>query len=459
MDFALPQDFVHKMTDILGQEVHLFLDSYQENGYFGLRVNTQKIEIERFLSLSNFALSPIPWAPEGFYFDPETKPGRHPYHDAGMYYIQEPSAMAPALLLSPKPGDRVLDLCAAPGGKGAQLASALKGEGLIVANEIHPSRVRILGENFERMGITNAVITQETPDALATRFPSFFDRILVDAPCSGEGMFRRHTEARREWLPETPLLCSVRQQDILNAAAKMLKSEGFLVYSTCTFSPEENEGVLATFLKMHPDFKVQGEPAFYSFSRGNPSCGEDLPEISGAYRIWPHKEQGEGHFMALLRKIDGTEEPTLEEHRFFLDSEPATSRPLLVDFMKGILNQRLPSRILNRKGHLFIPARVNLPIKGLKVLRPGLYLGQELKDRFAPSHALALASKPEQVIKTIDLPVDSIEIKKYLRGETLSIHTQKGWILVVVDGCSLGWGKGADGVLKNHYPKSLRCPS
>lgn len=349
--------------------------------------------------------------------------------------------MAPVGLLDVKPGHRVLDLCAAPGGKTTQIAEKLRGEGLLVCNEIHPKRARILSSNIERLGVTNALVLNEHPAKLAEKFPRYFDRILVDAPCSGEGMFRKEDAAVNDWSPEIVSMCAARQTEILNSASQMLAPGGVLVYSTCTFAPEENEGVISHFLLSHKDFSVKAVDAPW-FSPAHPEWVRDpAPGIEHCFRLLPHKLRGEGHFAAVLQRDDTAE-------RTYLPQEKTQSIPTAVrDFLP------LEGSVLTFGETLFL-APEELPIlKGLKVLRVGLELGEVRKGRFAPAHALALATKAFP--QCHDLPADSPEIAAYLRGET--IHgPEKGWTLLCADGYSLGWVKGADGILKNHYPKGLR---
>lgn len=450
----LPKAFVDKIHHLLGEEAKSFFDTYQEPPFYGLRVNTLKLRVEDFIRLSPFHLEKIPWIQEGFYTLSEEQPGKHPYHAAGLYYIQEPSAMAPAVLLDVKPGEKVLDLCAAPGGKASQLAAALKGEGLLVANEIHPSRVKILGENLERLGVTNAVITNESPDRLIETFESFFDKILVDAPCSGEGMFRKNPEACYEWHESSPQECSIRQLDILNAAAKMLKPGGYLVYSTCTFSPEENEGTLDRFLRKNQEFHVVEGNAGEFFDRAVPEWVGGLQEIRNAYRLWPHKIKGEGHFMALLRKGQETEnqasavksktDSASKEIRFF--------REFAEEYLHGLDYCNL----MLKNTHLYhIPP--HLPDLGrIRVLRPGIYLGEITRNRFVPGHSLAMVLHPKDVKQCWNFSSRDERVIAYLKGMELKDAEGKGWGIVAVDGYSLGWGKASNGVLKNHYPKGLR---
>ena len=306
--WKLPDAFVMRMRQLLGSECDAFFASYEKERALGLRVNTMKVSAEVFAreNQETFSLRPVSWCREGFYYEQESRPGRHPYHEAGVYYIQEPSAMAVVSLLDPKPGERVLDLCAAPGGKTTHIASRLNGKGLLVSNEIHPARAKILSQNVERMGIGNAIVTNEDSGSLAEFFPEFFDCMVVDAPCSGEGMFRKDEQARNEWSEANVRLCAERQQEILDNAAKMLKPGGRMVYSTCTFAPEEDEDGIAAFLERHPEFSVvclEKDEVPEGLSSGHPewSRGHN-PELQNTFRIWPHKSEGEGHYLALLRK-------------------------------------------------------------------------------------------------------------------------------------------------------------
>ena len=371
----LPEAFVEKMKKLLGSDAESFFKSYDAERKFGLRVNPLKQKSgempEEGEPLGDYlkGLARVPWAEEGFYYEADMRPGRHPFHEAGAYYIQEPSAMSVAEALSPKPGEQILDLCAAPGGKSTHLAGKMGGHGLLVCNEIHPARAKILSQNIERLGVENAVVTNMDPFRLAPEFPEFFDGIVVDAPCSGEGMFRKDENARNEWSPDHVKQCAGLQDGILDCAAAMLKGGGRIVYSTCTFSPEENEQSIARFLERHPEFSV---------------VQLDLvPEVM----------------------------------------------PCLM---------------------------------GLKVLRPGLHLGSAKKDRFEPSHALALALKKSDVRQSVEVGSEDLALR-YLRGETLRAEDleelnipAKGWVLVTTGGMSLGFAKAAGGMLKNHYPKGLR---
>lgn len=467
----LPEAFEEKMRGLLGEEYGAFADSYGMERVQGLRFNTLKGDLQQMEAhcRQRFSLRPVPWCREGFYYDGAARPGRHPYHEAGVYYIQEPSAMAVVSLLDPQPGERILDLCAAPGGKTTHIAERLCGEGLLISNEIHPARAKILSQNVERMGIQNAVVTNEDSGRLLPYFQGFFDGIVVDAPCSGEGMFRKDEQARQEWSGQNVEICRARQQEILDNATEMLKPGGRLVYSTCTFSPEEDEDGIAWFLERHPEFsivKTKENWLLCGLSSGHPEWStRSCPELSDTYRIWPHKAEGEGHYLALLEKRaeegagkrlksrkgtasgfwnDKEGKKVVQEFIAEMSADPAAAESLLENLILfGEQVYRLPDGMPD--------------FSGLRVLRPGLHLGTLKKKRLEPSHALALALRPEQVKRSVDLSGDGAEILAYLSGNTISDDSAgNGWTLVCVDGYSTGWAKAVSGVLKNHYPKGLR---
>ena len=429
----LPELFLKRIKEQLGEEYEDFLKSLERPRAVALRFNPLK---ENEIPNLPFVGKPVPWEPMGYYYDPEARPGLHVYHEAGVYYLQEASAMAPVALLDPKPGERICDLCAAPGGKTTQIAGRMLGKGLLLCNEINPKRARILSQNIERMGVGNALVLNEHPAALSERFPGFFDRVLVDAPCSGEGMFRKEEAAVTDWSPETVEMCAVRQKEILNSAARMVKPGGRLVYSTCTFAPSEDEGAVAEFLENHRDFTPEDAAAPWF-----------VPGENGSHRMWPHKLLGEGHFAAVLRKTEGEEEETPAFQK--ADRLP----PQWQQFAKEqeiTLPQGKP--MLFGQTLYWIPE--DMPdLSRLKVMRPGLELGTLKKDRFEPAHALALWLKDCK--NTISFPADSREIRDYLHGEVVP-GSPKGWCLVQADGYSIGWGKGDGERIKNHYPKGLR---
>lgn len=453
----LPQDFTKRMQQLLGEEYEAFIKSYDEEALGALRVNTLKIGQDDFERLMPFTLMPVPWCETGFYYEKDQRPGKHPYHEMGLYYMQEPSAMSVAELADVKPGERVLDLCAAPGGKSTQLAAKMQGEGLLVSNEIHPARCKILSQNIERMGICNAVVTNETPQGLSAHFINFFDCIVVDAPCSGEGMFRKDEEAIRQWKTDNVLMCAERQDEILDEAVKMLRSGGRIVYSTCTFAPLEDEECISRFLVRHPDFRVEKGNAYEGFASGNPAWAAGDERVKDTHRLWPHKIKGEGHFAALL--VHTGEALHMEEYKgskkkskAVLDKE---KEALYKEFIKETLEEEPAGEKILFGDALYL-MKEELNLKGLKVLRPGLHLGTFEKKRFEPSHSLALALSPGDVKRNIMLSVESGEPEHYLRGESIVTDGERGWTLVCVNGYSIGWGKVSNGMLKNHYPKGLR---
>ncbi|EXG85739.1 tRNA/rRNA cytosine-C5-methylase [Clostridium sp. ASBs410] len=461
----LPDEFREKMKRLLGAEYDSFIESYDKERVQGLRVNPLKISREKFDEISPFHLEKIPWAAEGYYYQPAERPGKHPYHEAGLYYIQEPSAMAVVELLDPKPGEKILDLCAAPGGKTTHIAGRMQGIGFLLSNEIHPARARILSQNVERLGIRNAVVSSEDSGNLSLRFPGFFDRIVVDAPCSGEGMFRKDEAARLEWTPGHVIACADRQEEILSNAAVMLKPGGTIVYSTCTFSPEENEQVIERFLFTHPDFSIADRGTRPGLYPGRPSWSKSgMAELEKTFRIWPDKSEGEGHYLAVLKRSeDGISEKKQTKPEFCSDKSVIKEVEM---FLKDLLVN--PAPLLLRKEYILFGDQLYLippemvDFKGMKIIRPGLHLGTVKKNRFEPSHGFALFLKKEEVNRFIDLPADGEEIIKYLKGETLagetslSLGNKKGWVLVNTDGYSIGFAKLAGGILKNHYPKGLR---
>ena len=427
----LPEAFLERMKNQLGEEYPAFLASMERPRAVALRFNPLKGEAPDL----PFVKEPVPWEPMGYYYDPDSRPGLHPYHEAGVYYLQEASAMAPVVLLDPKPGERVCDLCAAPGGKTTQIAGRMGGEGFLLCNEYSPKRAKILSRNIERMGVANALVTNEDTADLARKFPEFFHKVLIDAPCSGEGMFRKEEAAVTDWSQDTVEMCAKRQAEILDNGAKLLMPGGRLVYSTCTFAPEENEQAVASFLERHPDF--------YSEETGAPWFS---PGENGSYRLWPHKLLGEGHFLAVLRKAGEVQEDSTSAAQ---EKLPA----LWTDFARE-LGIRLPPGKPVQFGQSLYWAPLETPqLRGLRVLRPGLELGELKKDRFEPAHALALWLNG--AAKNQDFPWDSREMAAYIHGETVPSDV-KGWCLVTADGFGIGWGKGDGRMLKNHYPKGLR---
>ena len=475
----LPIEFEKKMKAFLGNEWDDFLYSYDNNRFQALRFNTLKVQSpeERMRILKTLKISSdkkVSWADEAYYFDENVRPGKHPYHEMGLYYIQEPSAMSAAALLAPKPGMRVLDLCAAPGGKSTQLATYLGDSGLLVSNEINTQRSRILSQNIERMGIKNAIVTNEDSFVLASHFPGFFNAIQVDAPCSGEGMFRKLPEAIEQWSMENVAICAERQKEILDNAAVMLKPGGVIVYSTCTFSKEENEDVIEYFLERHPDFTLE--------------------EME---RFWPHKVDGEGHFVAKLvrrgsvnelgadydvcedscnkvedtgLKVDRKTKKNKNSKNRKNETKPALTKEnmkLLSEFLDETISEDVAAWIKNSRLVMFGEQLYRLPdmevdIKGLKVQRAGLHIGEFKKQRFEPSHSLALALKLNDAKNLVKLTCDNPQTIGFFNGQSVVLSDEqtaeckKGWALVCVDGYTAGWGKVNGTQVKNHYPKGLR---
>ena len=457
----LPIEFEKKMKAFLGDEWDDFLYSYDNNRFQALRFNTLKVQSpeERMRILKTLKISSdkkVSWANEAYYFDENVRPGKHPYHEMGLYYIQEPSAMSAAALLTPKPGMRVLDLCAAPGGKSTQLATYLGDNGLLVSNEINTQRSRILSQNIERMGIKNAIVTNEDSLVLASHFPSFFNVIQVDAPCSGEGMFRKLPEAIEQWSMENVAICAARQKEILDNAAVMLKPGGVIVYSTCTFSKEENEDVIEYFLERHHDFTLE--------------------EME---RFWPHKVDGEGHFVAKLVRRGGVDTGLKADRKTKKnknsknrknETKPALTKEnmkLLSEFLDETISEDMAAWIKNSRLVMFGEQLYRLPdmevdIKGLKVQRAGLHIGEFKKQRFEPSHSLALALKLSEAKNVVKLTWDDPQTIGFFNGQSVmlsdeqAVECKKGWALVCVDGYPAGWGKVNGAQVKNHYPKGLR---
>ncbi|MBQ4268801.1 MAG: RsmF rRNA methyltransferase first C-terminal domain-containing protein [Clostridia bacterium] len=430
---TLPEAFVNRMKNELpSKDWKAFFAVYQSAEFYkGVRANVLKCDKTTFENIAPFAISPIPWEENGYYVD-EEKVGGHPYHFAGVYYSQEPSAMCAAPLLGVKKGEKVLDLCSAPGGKGTQLAAAMQGEGVLVLNEPIFSRAKILSQNAERLGVKNAIVTCAYPKDLAAAFPAYFDKILVDAPCSGEGMFRKNAkEAIAEWSEENVALCAARQKEILSFAAKMLKKGGRVVYSTCTFSRAEDEGLIAEFLRDNPQFRLLKQE-----------------------KLYPHKVKGEGHFAALLEKTDGEDE-TVRAKKPKVDK---SSEKAFRDFEKSLLNGVRFENITEENGVLYALPEDAPDWKNLQVLRAGVRLGEVKNGRFEPDHSLAMALKITEVKESVDFTLTDERTEKFLRGETVELDetVKNGWKLVCVDGFSVGFGKNVNGTLKNHIPKGLR---
>ena len=431
----LPESFLDRMKGYLGDEFDAFVASYDLAPTKGIRVNELKCTPEKLISLMPVKLTASPFCKDSFYSEEEIKVGFNPLHSAGAFYSQEPSASVPVELLDPKPGDFVLDMCAAPGGKTTQIASKLQGEGLIICNEVVRNRANILLSNVERMGIANAVVTSSYPEKFADALPEFFDKIVVDAPCSGEGMFRKNAEAITEWSPEHVASCATRQLAILDDAAVCLKKGGTLVYSTCTFSYDENEGVITEFLNRHPDFELVPVYADYAHSGL-----DNMPVV----RIYP-MDGGEGHFAAKLRKLGEDDMP------YKTNSKQKSDK---VDLISELTNKSWNNVSVVKDKIYLLPD--NLPnLRGISVLRSGVLFGETIKNRIEPHHHFFMASKKEDLKNVVDLDINSDELLKFLRGEEIEADA-KGYTAVCVNGITIGFGKASNGRLKNKYPKGLR---
>ncbi|MDE6845711.1 MAG: RsmF rRNA methyltransferase first C-terminal domain-containing protein [Lachnospiraceae bacterium] len=462
----LPGAFLERMKRLLATEYSGFLESYEQERYYGLRRNPLKASEAEFIEKVPFALEPVSWAREGYYYQAADQPGRHILHEAGAYYIQEPSAMAVVEILDPKPGEHILDLCAAPGGKSTQIAGRMEGKGLLVSNEIIPNRAKVLSQNIERMGIHNCVVCNETPERMAGFFLGFFDRIVVDAPCSGEGMFRKDDTAIAEWSEEHVEMCAQRQYGILTQAATMLKPGGLLVYSTCTFAPDENEGVISRFIREHEDFVIADIPHDKAFLAGRPDWIRNPVEgLERTMRLMPYKIRGEGHYIAALRRLGGKHDTIAElEVKAGKQANIAESKINKKSNVYKFLTEELGlaedwlkrqhGRIQMFGDQIYLVPEAMVSMDGMKVVRPGLHLGTDKKNRIEPAHALALALDIEETDKKISLSEE--EAGRYLHGESLLCEAQKGWTLLTYDGYPLGFGKAANGQMKNHYPRGLR---
>lgn len=430
------------------EELEIFKKEYEKPPYIGVRVNTLKCSADKLLSLTD-AFSEeerTPFCECGFYLkDKEAFSGNHPLHHAGAVYFQEPSAMSAATLLSPEKGDKVLDLCAAPGGKSTQLAAALNGTGLIWSNEIVRSRANILLGNFERCGIKNGVVSNAEPEVLCSTLAGYFDKVLVDAPCSGEGMIRRDPKALEEWSVEHTLSCATRQLKILESAKKALKAGGILVYSTCTFSYEENEGVINAFLKENPDFELM-------------DCTENFgtPTLSGkARRIYP-MDGGEGHFAAKLRKCENSEG--------YVNSTSAAPTPdkkipdVLKEFLKDTFFDLSPYRkLFIKEDKVFALPEICPDLRGTHAIRAGVFVGNIKKSYFEPAHSLYMSADISNLKKVLNLSLLDPRVEKFLKGEEIDTDADlKGYTAVSIEGIVTGFGKASGGKLKNKYPKGLR---
>lgn len=452
-ELKLSEEYLNKMRDLLGEEeFSAYLKSFDEVRLYGLRVNTAKITPEAFPELVSWDLKPVPWIPNGFYYEGTERPAKDPYYYAGLYYLQEPSAMTPAMLLPVEPGDRVLDLCGAPGGKSTELGVKLAGKGVLISNDISNSRAKALLKNLELWGISNICVTSETPDKLADVFGPWFDKILIDAPCSGEGMFRKDDDMVKSYEERGPEYYSEIQKEITDQAVRMLAPGGLLLYSTCTFSRCEDEEIICHILENHQEMELIRLPLFEGASGG---IGLD-----GCIRLFPHKIKGEGHFISLLRKNGGGAERTAAGSRERSRTEPqgkkAPALPTeLTDFLALMNREFDDSRIMIKNDSVYYLPENFVPAKELRYLRTGLLLGELKNKRFEPGQALAMTLHAKEFRQTISWKKEDDRVIRYLKGETISLTPEegpvKGWCLVCVDGYPLGFAKGTGMALKNKY--------
>lgn len=471
--FQLPEEYLQHMKSLLGEEEYLnYIKSFDNGRYQGLRANGIKLSPEELEELVPWNLEKIPWIPNGFYYDENVKPAKDPYYYAGLYYLQEPSAMTPASTLPINPGDRVLDLCAAPGGKSTELGAKLKGKGILISNDISSSRAKALLKNLELAGVPNFCVTSESPERLSQCFPEFFDKILVDAPCSGEGMFRKERDMIKEWMERGPGHYAKVQKRIMEEAVRMLKPGGYLMYSTCTFSMDEDEGIVKYIMEEFPDMELLSLPKFEGASSG---IG-----LTGCLRLFPHKLKGEGHFIALMYKHlplprirlleeyyagKKKEEADCEEH---IESRTGSAKKQLSQVeeflshcnpVSGEKKDEIwePSRLAEKNGMVYYLPADFLRNTGLRFLRTGLLVGEIKKERFEPSQAFAMTLRGGQFDNELSLSREDDRVIRYLKGETLSLTHKEGealypgWCLVCVDRFPLGWAKWTGSSLKNKY--------
>lgn len=460
MQINLPEKFKARMIDMLGeQEFEAYVESLKQPCKSGIRLNTLKLDSERFKKISKFNLKNVEWIENAYFYGEDDVPSKHPYYYAGLYYIQEPSAMTPAYLFDVKPGDRVLDLCAAPGGKSTALAAKLQGKGVLVSNDVSNSRAKALLKNIELFGVKNALVVSESTDRLVERFYGYFDKILVDAPCSGEGMFRKQPSIMKNWEQYGSEYYAKLQREILSDAVKMLRAGGKLLYSTCTFSPLEDEETVAFLLNKFPCLKIvdlinPSEKSKYDelgFDYGRSEWMEKpFSDIDKAVRLWPHKIDGEGHFIIVFEKSADVSEAQTQP--FFVKEAKMSEE--LTDFLNHVsLDFSGFKLVLKDERYYMVPE--DLPdLKGLRILRSGLFLGEQKKGRFEPSQALACALKCDEYDNVYNLSADNQDVIRYLKCESIDIddeNVKDGYVLVACDGYSLGFGKLKKGSFKNKY--------
>ena len=446
----LPREYSDRMKKILGNDYEEYINSLNDSPVRAFRVNTNKITLEDFKKINIFSKEKIPYVENGFYLDYD-KIGNHPYHHAGMIYVQEPAAMAPVECVDIEPDWKVLDMCAAPGGKSTQLKNKLGENGILVSNEIIPSRCKILTGNIERLGLNNCVVTCMNTAKLAKTFPKAFNLVMCDAPCSGEGMFRKEEAAINEWSNENVIMCSERQSEILDNAAKLVTNGGYIIYATCTFSVEENEMTVDNFLKNHPEFELVpvNKRIIKHTVDGIEFEGCECKDIKFTRRFYPHVSKGEGQFMAVLHNtLD-----TFSESKHIKKSDGKIDR-IVEEFLNDTLSEYNKSHVLSYNGNpVYFSPDFEIP-KGAAFCC-GITIGEIKKNYILPHHQFFIAMG-KYFNRIINLSAESDEIKKFLHGEEFETDCINGWAVVMVDGCSVGGVKVVNGRAKNHYPKGLR---
>ena len=446
----IPSEFEKRMKELLGKDYAEYENAIGEKAVRSFRINTNKISEEKFLEMNPFGGEKISFADGAYYFDYDGI-GNHPYHHAGMIYVQEPAAMAAVACVDIKPDWNILDLCAAPGGKSTQ--AALKNpDGIIVSNEIIPSRCKILTGNIERMGLKNAVTTCTDAERLSDLFGEEFELVIVDAPCSGEGMFRKDDTAVNEWSEANVWRCSQRQKEILSHINKVVKADGFLLYSTCTFSLEENEKIIDGFLEEHGEFELVrvNEAVEKVTADGINFDGCKTENINYCRRFYPHISKGEGQFIALLHKKYGNEAEAKRESA--LKEIPKKEQKIVFDFLDDVLINYNKKSVKKHKENIVV-FNSDFCVPNGVAFSCGVTVGSVQKNYVKPHHQF-FSAMGNDFKRKINLSAEQAE--KYLRGNSIECNCENGWAVVMIDGCTVGGVKVVNGVAKNHYPKGLR---
>lgn len=456
----LPEAFLSRMREILGDRYGVFLAAMEASPVRGLRVHSACAAAV----LAGLPLRAIPGIEGAFFLDTDEKIGRYPLHHAGAFYLQEPAAMLPVAAavsegLIPS-GGRALDLSAAPGGKTFQIASALGDNGFLVSNEINPSRCAVLAGNVERLGLRRAIVTNAEPCVFGEYTPGFFDVLIVDAPCSGEGMFRKIPEAAREWNPASPASCAQRQRAILAAALPSLKEGGTLVYSTCTYSPEENEEIVAWLLREYPALSLVPVTNETILSYTDPGLEAPGVPAGATRRHYPHSGGGvfggEGQFFALFRltaPIAGVIQPSKKGER-----EARTPRDAIAladAFFSDALTRRPEIAPTVFKDKVVLTPAV-LPLPEKLIYANGVTVGEIRSGRLVPHHAF-FSAYGRDFARKLDFRSDDPTLSAYLHGDVIPAgNLPEGWGVVLCEGIPAGGVHITGAVAKNHYPKGLR---